>query len=531
MKATSYIKTILFAMVLIFFCIEIHAQTETANIYKYTPQSGFRKSKLDGKTEFYFKKDKKWVVIDLFDIKASYGNQAEDAQNDWNEIVLKNYTVKGDVVTENHEQDGWQITARTTVTSIIKYNLSLITLTCPGGHASILLTNNDFNNVLDAETGAFIGSLSFVSPAEAVSFIKPVSNPGFTGGGNFPVSGTNPPPPPPPLNYQMPGMNPTQPDPNYQMPGMNNPPPVPENMQAFAPVPGNESPVAPNPYKPPFPTPGEQTVKASIMMDVGWFVEATNDYIQYTKDDIKVIQYFYVAPEDPNSNSPDEDLFWRKYLNQYFSTASYNKYPNDPYDFLTRIEFASCNAVYQPNGHQYFIAWLVDLHNTACSYLAITSSEQVYNSYFPHPNDLGAMNRFNNFPVDIQQIQGKWGESNFSGAQMYEVNTGNYAGMSMASSASSYTFSGNSFSFLTKGATGMVGTAKAFQAEETGTFDINGYNLVTNIASRTDQMTNTTTPKQERVEYSVAFKFAKNTKVLFMQNKQYTGMTYNLVRK
>lgn len=525
---TSFWKTIISGLVIVISGFVSKAQTETANIYKYMPQPGFRKSKLDGKTEFYLKKEKKWVIIDLFDIKASHGNPAEDAQNDWNEIVLKNYAVKGDIVTENHEKDGWQITARTTVTSIIKYNLSLVTLTCPGGHASILLTNNDFNNILDAEIGAFIGSLSFVSPAEAVGFIKPVINNQMPPGINNPMQGMNPPTPPPASDYQIPDSNPSLPDPN-QIQGLTS---LPANSGGnFMPPSGNYNPpLAPNPYHPPFPTPGEQPVKSSLMMDVGWFVEATSEYIQYTKKDIKVIQYFYVAPEDPNSNSPDEDLFWRKYLNRYFSTDSYNKYPNDPYDFLTRIEFASCNAVYKPNGQQYFIAWLVDLHNTACSYLAITSGEQVYNSYFPHPNDLGAMNRFNNFPVDIQQIQGKWGDSNFAGAQMYEVNTGNYAGMSMASSASSFTFSGNSFSFLTKGATGLTGTAKAFQAEEKGSFDVNGYNLVTNVASRTDQMTNTTTPKQERVEYSVAFKFAKNTKVLFMQNKQYTSLTYNLVR-
>jgi hypothetical protein len=331
----------------------------------------------------------------------------------------------------------------------------------------------------------------------------------------------------------MQGMNPPQSQPDYQNPGMNNPPSLlPGGENFMPPVQGNfEPPVTPNPYNPPFPTPGERPVKASVMMDVGWFVEATNDYVQYTKNDIKIIQYFYLAPEDPNSNSPDEDLFWRKYLSQYFSASSYNHYPNDPYDFLNRIEFASCNAVYIPTGQHYFIAWLVDLHNSACSYLVITSSEQVYNSYFPHPNDLGAMNRFNNFPVDFRSIQGEWIDSNFAGAQMYEVNTGNYAGMSMASSASSYTFSGNRFRFTAKGATGMVGTAKVFQEVETGNFDVNGYNLVAHIASRTDQMTNATIPKQETVEYSVAFKFTKNAKILFMQNKQYTGMTYNLVRK
>ena len=519
--------SLLLLMTLVVSATEAQTQTESANIYKYTAQPGFRKSKLDGKTEFYFKKNKKWVIIDLFDIVPSYGNAAEDSQNDWNEIVLKNYVIKGDVETENHEQDGWQITARTAIASIFqKINLSLVTFSCPSGHASILLTNNDFDNILDKETGEFIGSLSVVSPSEAASMIKPAAgNELYGSNAGYQMPGMNE--QPQDQNYRMPGMNEQPQDQNYRMPGVTVP-------QPGASMPGQEtyaSPSAPNPFNPPFPTPGEQPVIQSVMMDEGWFVEATNDYIQYTKGDIKVIQYFYVAPEDPNSNSPDEDLFWRKYLDRFFSAGSYNRYPNDPYDFLSRIEFASCNATYKQTGQQVFIAWLVDVRNTKCSYLAITADEQVYNACFPHPDDLGAMNRFNNFPVDIQEIQGTWGDSNFAGARMYEVNTGNYAGMSMASSASSYSFSGNSFSFLTKGATGMVGTAKTFQAEETGTFDVSGYNLVANVTSRTDQMTNTTTPKQERVEYSVAFKFAKNTKFLFLQNKRYSAMTYSLVRK
>lgn len=511
MRSKLKLAQMLFLLTLILMSLPaVNAQTETTNIYTYMPQPGFRKSRLDGKTEFYFKKDKKWVVIDLFDFRPSAGNRAEDAQTDWNEIVVPNYLVKGDVVTENQERDGWQITARTTITSLIKYNLSLITFTSSNGHASILLTNNDFQNVLDNEIGAFIGSLTMVSPAEAVTFLKPVSD--------NPVS--------PEGNYQTPGLKPSQPDTNTQMPGIDNPPASVSGGGDTAPsFPGNyDPPVGPNPYNPPFPTPGEQPVKASVMMDVGWFVEATNDYMLYTKPDIKVIEYFLV--ETPY---PDKDRYWQQYLSQYFSTSEYNVIESSGPSYFS-TEFAWCNANYKANGRNYFIAWLVD-YNVPAAFVAITTDESVFRNYFPEAKNLGEMQRFNNFPVDLQSIQGKWGDSNFGGAQMYEVNTGNYAGMAIASSASSYSFTGNNFSFFAQGATGMVGTAKTFQTGETGYFDVNGYNLVINITSRTDQMTNTTIQKNEREEYSVAFKFTKNAKVLFMQNKKYTGLTYNLVRK
>ena len=117
------------------------------------------------------------------------------------------------------------------------------------------------------------------------------------------------------------------------------------------------------------------------------------------------------------------------------------------------------------------------------------------------------------------------------GAQMYQTSTGNYAGMALASASNSFTFSGNNFSFFTQGSTGMVGSSKVFQEEEKGNFILNNYTLVTNITSRTDQMTNTTTTRQEQIEYAVAFKYAKNSSVLFMQNKRSSGLKFNLVRK
>jgi hypothetical protein len=490
-----FVKKILIVLTLSVSFLNVDAQLQTSNIFSYATPAGFKKSRYDDKTEFYFKKNKKWVIIDLFDIRSSNGNAAEDARNDWNEIVAPNYVVKNNISTEFQEKEGWQLTAQSVTTSgILKFNISLITFSCSNGHASVLLINNDFQNILDTAITDFIGSLKVVSPQEALAYIKPSNNT------NVPLA-----------NTQLPG---SQSQTSINSNNNNN-----NNTSTNNVV----SPVSANPYNPPFPTPGEQPVKASIMMDVGWFVEATNDYIQYTKPDIKVIEYFLTETPYPN-----KDAYWQNYLSRDFAAETYFTLNEGPSYFS--FEFAWANALYKPNGQKYFIAWLVD-YKVPAAFLAICQSEAVFRNNFPDNKMLGEMQRYNNFPVDNQQIQGEWTDSNFGGAQMYEVNTGNYAGMSFASSASSFTFSGSKFRFFVQGATGMVGTAKAFQEEETGTFNVNGYNLVTNITSRTDHMTKITTPKNESVEYSVAFKFAKNAKVLFMQNKRYTGMTYNLIRK
>ncbi len=67
----------------------------------------------------------------------------------------------------------------------------------------------------------------------------------------------------------------------------------------------------------------------------------------------------------------------------------------------------------------------------------------------------------------------------------------------------------------------MVGTAQVFQSEEKGSFEVQGYNLIIRIS----------TPKPEVVEYACAFKYAKNVKILWIQNKQAAGLNFNLTRK
>jgi len=131
------------------------------------------------------------------------------------------------------------------------------------------------------------------------------------------------------------------------------------------------------------------------------------------------------------------------------------------------------------------------------------------------------MLQFNNFQVSQQAIQGVWTNDDGAAAQMYNVNTGNYAGMAIAQASRKYTFSGNEYHFFAQGSTGMVGNDQVFQSEEKGTFQVNNYEMTVEIK----------TPKPERVEYLVAFRYAKNIKTLWLQNKNASGLTFTLVRK
>jgi hypothetical protein len=457
------------------FAISVNARVDSYDIFTFTPQPGWQRADYAGNVQFTIQQGNSWAIVGLYRSVGTKGNAAADFEFDWNDLT-RQYQLTGDVATEQNEVNGWQMILGTATGSIQgqQVNISVLTFSASTSHASIVLINNDFSNQLQEQIGAFMAGVSVVDASTITLSNSQVQ---------YPIQTAD----------------------NYSTPDMNS------GISANS-----------------FPTPGQQPVLETIMMDDGWFVEATTDYVQYSRGDMKVIQYFFVSPEDPDSNLPDEDLFWRKFLASFFDAPNYTSYPNDPYDFLNKVESAWCYATYNPSGVPYFIKWIV---KDGSSFLVITTNETISNAYFAHPDDIAAMNRYNNFPVDQQSIQGEWTSSNFGGAQMYEVNTGNYAGMSFASGSDRFTFSGNNLNIFSQGASGMVGTARTYQIERSGTFSVNAYSLMAKLTSRTDQMTNTTTPEQEQTWYYVAFRYAKNVKVLFMQNKQFTGLTYNLVRK
>lgn len=267
------------------------------------------------------------------------------------------------------------------------------------------------------------------------------------------------------------------------------------------------------------PTPDAKQVTRTTTVD-GWYVEASNEYIQYSNPEVKVIQYFFVPPEDPNSNKDDEDLFWRKFLQQYFTADTYTKFPNDSYDFLNRVESASGYALSKTDNRQYYLVWIVNT-NIGYSFLAISDSKAQYQKYFSHPNQLVAMDRLNYFPVSTNDIQGTWADTGFAGAQLYNVNTGAYAGMSVATSATQWIFNEKNIEYHAQGATGMVGTLQTFAVNRKGTFALNGFDLKVTM----------TEPEKKVSEYYCGFVAGKGGLLLKLQDKQYTAQINLLTRK
>jgi hypothetical protein len=87
-------------------------------------------------------------------------------------------------------------------------------------------------------------------------------------------------------------------------------------------------------------------------------------------------------------------------------------------------------------------------------------------------NPLANMAAYNKFAVAASDFKGKW-TSDFTGIQqLYNVYTGNYAGMNMNQSNEEFVFSGNNYNWKLLVINGMVGNAKFNQVKSSGKFSV-----------------------------------------------------------
>lgn len=449
------IRHLLIKLILVAVGTAAMAQTDSYDIFNFTPLPDWKRQDWDGHIYFTRKEGNTICVITFYTSARTKGDPQQNFWTDWNDVIGNYNNITSEVKTESQVINGWDMILGTATgyqkdAKGVNLRYSLMSFSGPQSRGTMTVRTNDETGVLESEIEQFLAGVTVYNASEiSVNGSQTASLPGVAG----------------------------------------------------------------------FPTPNEQAVIRSINAD-GWLVEATNEYIQYSNPEIKVVQYYFLAPEDPNSNTDDEDLFWRKFLSGYFSADSYNKFPNEPYAFYNRVESASGYATFNANGQQYFLVWIVEA-GLKCSFLAITSSEAVFQRYFRHPNELFNLEKLNYFTASEDDLQGSWVNSGFSGAMLYNTYSGMAAGMTYASVSEEYTFSGNTTRYFSSGATGTAVAMNTFTQEETGTFQLSGYDLVVQV--------NKPAPKTH--EYWCGFVSGKGGLLLKLANKKFTSQIDYFSRK
>jgi hypothetical protein len=213
--------------------------------------------------------------------------------------------------------------------------------------------------------------------------------------------------------------------------------------------------------------------------DDGWNSTVQEDWVEVTKGNIKVLLHYpkegTIIPADPEPhvNNAWNILTAPRYSNlRNYRTAYITTY-NRPYLGIgTATENATGSDVFVVLFRQGQTGWLEFItpdKNTFIQQFRFDPETIQWDSNEDLMKNLSVMGNYNKFAVAASDFTGVW-TSDFSGMQqLYNVYTGNYAGMHINQSRETFEFIGNgSYNWKLLVVNGMVGSMNTAQVQSTG---------------------------------------------------------------
>lgn len=237
------------------------------------------------------------------------------------------------------------------------------------------------------------------------------------------------------------------------------------------------------PVQTPTPSPVADGFKFNISnFDDGWTSTVQEDWVEVTKGSVKVLLHYpkegTIFPADPDvlTTAAWNILVAPRYSNlRNYKTAYITTY-NRPYLGMgTAVENASSKEVFVVLFRQGQTGWLEFIcpdKNTFIQQFNFDPETIRWDSESSLMDRLSVMVNYNKFAVAESDFKGKW-TSDFTGVQqLYNVYTGNYAGMNINQSNEEFIFNGNSYSWKLLVVNGMVGNMNYNQVASTGSFSV-----------------------------------------------------------
>jgi hypothetical protein len=218
--------------------------------------------------------------------------------------------------------------------------------------------------------------------------------------------------------------------------------------------------------------------------DDGWTGIVQEDWVQVTKGNTKVLLHF---PNDKiNAVNGDIDVMcaaaWNALVAPRYSNIENYQVTPGVIDYQ-RPYFAQADLTDNVTGKKIFVAlfkkgdsgWIeiVATHkNSFIENFGLDISKIDYYADSKIWEPLLKLSNYNKFAVAASDFKGKW-TSNFTGMQQYvNVHTGANAGMNTHSSVETFEFSGNSYKWELKVASGFVGNIKFQGVKSSGKLSV-----------------------------------------------------------
>ncbi|HEY4059764.1 MAG TPA: hypothetical protein VGM39_24285 [Kofleriaceae bacterium] len=258
---------------------------------------------------------------------------------------------------------------------------------------------------------------------------------------------------------------------------------------------------------------GTRTTK----FDDGWTSTAEANWVRVARSEGTVYLHYPVALDD-SSRRDIPNYFWQqlvapRYQLTNVAVSTYSA-TNFPYYYVT------ANGVEKTSNRKVFVALRIVVNNgTAFPIEVVTTSQAALTQLFPDQDKLAAISGANRFGVSAD-IVGSWGGANSASVNMYSTVTGGYAGMDTASISDEITFGpNNAFTHVSKGGVGKAGAGmKTSQETSKGTYSINGWEITVKLSTG------------KTTVYTASYEMARGGEILHLQDKQYSGMAYAVMR-
>lgn len=388
------------------------AQKETFDLISYTPLKGWTKEEKQN-VVVYTKvdnKNKTWCQIGVYKSTESKGNIEDDLQSEWNEMAVKQFSITDSMqATETQEADGWKIKS---------------------GSGKFTFNNQPAAVLLTTFSG-YDRCTSIIATTNSQAYLEAIQN--FVGTIDLkkPETITNT---------------------NIQTVQQNS-----SSNSGFA--------------------------FTTTNFDDGWTSTVQEDWVEVTKGNLKVLLHYpkdgTIFPADPGplTNAAWNILVAPRYSNLKNYKTSYISTFDRPY---LGMGYATENTtgknvfiVFFHQGHLGWLEFIAPDKDAFIQQFKFDPETIQWDSNSDLMNPLLNMTGYNKFAVAASDFKGKW-TSDFTGIQqLYNVYTGQYAGMNINQSNEEFIFNAdNSYSWKLLAVNGVIGNVKAVEVKSAGQFNV-----------------------------------------------------------
>lgn len=263
--------------------------------------------------------------------------------------------------------------------------------------------------------------------------------------------------------------------------------------------------------------------KSTTNFDDGWTATPTNNYVKVTKTGTEVRLYFVniaIDQQRPASTNTYEPYYWKIIVQQAFITNQPVVREKEPYSYGT-ADIWEADVTDKQTGQPGYLGMRLWFSNGACEPIVVIARDKnTYYSLFGKDGDFTKMKGYNKFAVTQNDLIGKWKNFDAASISYYSVYTGDYAGMSTASTNDDFIFtSTGTYQSVHTGTSSFRGAVAHGKSVYKGTYRVNDWHL-----------TATNRGANDPGEFTCQFEAIKGGYLLRLQNKTLTGDVLTLFK-